>query len=292
MSNANPLVSIIVPTFNRAAQISLFVKSVARQGYENIELIIVDDGSQDETKKVIEACAKENPNLIIRLISQKHGGMTRARNNGFLNSRGDYCWFLDSDMELPIGKEVEECIRKCVDEHFDALMIPERSQGKGFWARCRGFEKIINDDDLNKNAVRFIRREVLDQVGLYDPNLTAAEDFEFHNRVKKAGFRFALIKNIFIYHHEVDSIKKMIKKAFGYGKTMSLYIKKRPKEAFEQFFIIRPAYFKNWKLFIKDPISGFGLLTMKFVQYSAAAAGIIVYLGRKIPRPQKIKSSN
>lgn len=275
--NSNPLVSIVVPAYNAFCNIARFIDSILRQTYENLELIIVNDGSKDNTKEIIENYIKNNKNFKIKLINQENQGMTRARNNGYKISEGNYLWFLDSDMELPSGKEVEECVKKCENEKFDALMIPERSQGTGLWARARGFEKIINDDDINKNAVRFMKREVIKKVGLYNPILIAAEDFEFHNRVKRANFKFELIKNIFIYHHEVSSLRKMVKKAFNYGRTMPLYIKREPKESFQQFFILRPSYLRNWKLFLKDPISGSGLLIAKIIQYSAAGVGMIFY---------------
>lgn len=275
--NSNSLVSIIVPAYNSSANIGRFLDSILKQTYKNLELIIVNDGSKDNTREIIENFINKNQNFKIISVNQENQGMAASRNNGFDISKGEYIWFLDSDMELPSGKEAEECVKKCESENLDALMVPERSQGRGLWARCRGFEKRINDDDINKNAVRFMRRNVLEKVGAYDSSLTAAEDFEFHNRVKRANFKFALINQIFIYHHEVESIRKMINKTFNYGKTMPLYIKREPKESFRQFFIVRPAYFKNWKLFLKDPISGFGLMAIKLIQYSAASLGMVYY---------------
>lgn len=278
MEKINHLVSIIVPAYNASATIGNFINSILKQTYKNIELIVVNDGSTDQTKNIVEEIISKFANYNIKLINQENQGMTKARNTGYLNSSGNFVWFLDSDMELPLGKEIEKCVWKCLTERIDALMIPERSRGSGFWAKCRGFEKVINDYDLNKNAVRFIKREVMEQVGLYNPQLTAAEDYELHNRVKAAGFKFVLITEIFIYHYEVGSVKKMLKKAFHYGETIPLYIKKYPLESFHQFFIVRSAYFKKWKLFLKHPLPGFGLLVIKLMQYFAASLGMLAYL--------------
>lgn len=272
-----PKVSIIVPAYNSEKTIGKFIDSVVKQTCRDIELIVVNDGSRDKTKEMVENYIVLNKLKTIKLISQKNQGMTRARNNGYKQSDGEYVWFLDSDMELPVGDEVEKCVKKCEKEDLDGLMIPERSQGAGIWARCRGFEKVLNDDDIHKNAVRFMKRTIPETIGLYNPELTAAEDFEFHNRAISAGFKMKLIKDVFIYHHEVESVKKMLKKAYNYGKTMPLYVKKHPRQSFQQFFIIRPSYLKNWKKFLFNPISGFGLLFMKLLQYTAASIGVGVY---------------
>jgi len=282
MTNKTPLVSIIVPAYNAEKTIGKFINSILNQTYPNIELIIVNDGSNDRTKEIVKDFIEKSKEFNIKLVDQENQGMTRARNNGYKQSQGEYVWFLDSDMELPIGNEIEKCVKKCEKEGWDGLMIPERSQGSGLWAKCRGFEKILNDDDIYKNAVRFMRRYIPENIGLYDSELTAAEDFEFHNRAMSAGFKTTLIKDIFIYHYEVESVKKMIKKAYNYGKTMPLYIKKYPKESFQQFFILRPSYLKNWKKFLKNPLLGLGLLFMKFIQYIAASIGMMVYWVRKI----------
>lgn len=273
----NNLVSLIVPAYNAERTIGFFFESVRKQSHKNIEIIVVNDGSTDSTENIVRRFMEKNPGIKIILIKQENQGMTSSRNNGVALASGKYFWFLDSDMEL-IENVIESAVDFIEKENLDGLMIPERSKGSGFWARCRGFEKIINDDDLPKNAVRFMKREVIEKIGLYNTNLIAAEDYEFHDRFLEAGFRSRLLKNHYIYHYEVGSVWKMIKKAYKYGKTMPLYIKIKPKESFKQFFIVRPAYFKNWKKFVFDPISGFGLIFIKLFQYLAASLGMIMWL--------------
>lgn len=275
------LISIVVPSYNAEKTIKTFLESVKNQKYKNIEVILVNDGSKDGTEKEIKKFIEANGDIKIILINQKNQGMTQSRNNGASVASGDYLWFLDSDMEL-LPDSVSECAKLAEQNSLDGIAIPERSKGSGFWAKCRGFEKTINDDDVHKNAVRFIKKSALEKIGMYDTSLTAAEDFEFHVRFVEAGLRFQLLRTSFIYHYEVESVGKMIKKAFNYGKTMPKYIKKRPKESFKQFFIVRPAYFKNWKKFLKEPGAGFGLMLVKFIQYFVAGAGMAVYALKKI----------
>jgi glycosyltransferase involved in cell wall biosynthesis len=88
--------SVIIPTFNRVEFILLAIRSVLLQSYKNLELIIVDDGSTDETESVV-ATIKDNRIIFIRIDNSERG---RARNMGVQIATGDYVTFLDSDDQL------------------------------------------------------------------------------------------------------------------------------------------------------------------------------------------------
>ncbi|HCR96567.1 MULTISPECIES: glycosyltransferase family 2 protein [Halomonas] len=90
------LVSVIMPCFNRMDTIKLAVDSVLGQSYPNIELILVDDGSQDGTAKWCEHRASENPGVKAVLLNQ-NGGVSAARNKGLEAAQGEYIMYLDSD---------------------------------------------------------------------------------------------------------------------------------------------------------------------------------------------------
>lgn len=89
-------VSVIIPTYNRAKFIAKAVRSVQSQNYDNIEILIVDDGSDDHTQAVIVALQKEMPNIIY-CHNEKSKGPSGARNTGISKATGDYITFLDSD---------------------------------------------------------------------------------------------------------------------------------------------------------------------------------------------------
>lgn len=100
-ANKSPLVSVIIPTYNRANKIVRAVSSCLSQTYKNIEIIIVDDASTDKTKTTISSIVKRNPRKRIRYIRLiKNKGETGARIEGILASKGIYIAFLDSDDEL------------------------------------------------------------------------------------------------------------------------------------------------------------------------------------------------
>ena len=89
-----PLVSVVIPCWNQARFLGEAIQSVLRQTYGNTEIIVVDDGSSDETSIV----ARSFPG--VRCIGQKNGGLASARNTGLSASRGDYVIFLDADDRL------------------------------------------------------------------------------------------------------------------------------------------------------------------------------------------------
>jgi glycosyltransferase involved in cell wall biosynthesis len=93
----NPFFSIIIPTYNRGHIVSKTIQSVINQNFQDWELIVVDDGSTDNTKEIIESFSQND--LRIRYIYQSNQERSAARNNGIENSNGKYICFLDSDDE-------------------------------------------------------------------------------------------------------------------------------------------------------------------------------------------------
>ena len=88
-----PLVSILVPAYNAEGTIALTLTSAVRQTWSQKEIIVVDDGSRDNTRAVAETFAADN----VRVVSQKNQGASAARNAAFALSRGDYVQWLDAD---------------------------------------------------------------------------------------------------------------------------------------------------------------------------------------------------
>lgn len=91
----SPLVSVIIPFYNLEGSIPLCLESVLRQTYENIEVVCVDDGSQDGTLGVLRKYANLDPRVIV--YQQQNSGQAEARNNGVARSSGEYITFVDGD---------------------------------------------------------------------------------------------------------------------------------------------------------------------------------------------------
>lgn len=107
--NRNKKVSIIIPVYNSESHISQTIESILSQEYTHLEIIIVDDGSTDSTKKIIQKY--ENQDIRLKYFYQKNSGAPSARNYGFKQSSGEYIIFLDADdlmSPIAINKFMEE----------------------------------------------------------------------------------------------------------------------------------------------------------------------------------------
>jgi GT2 family glycosyltransferase len=113
------LVSVVIPTFNRARIIRRAIESAARQTYPHVEIVVVDDGSSDDTPALLERLCKEDPRIVY--IRQENRGVSGARNTGIEAARGDYLALLDSDDRWKPWKL--ELQLRCLDHFRDAGMV-------------------------------------------------------------------------------------------------------------------------------------------------------------------------
>jgi len=260
----HPLVSVVVTTRNSKRTLGICLDSIVKQSYANIELIVVDNKSTDGTRE----CALKYSRKVYDAGPERHV----QRNYGLKQARGKYLMFIDSDMELDRGL-VDEAVALSAKHGYGALILPERSVGKGFWTSCRILEKrCYLGDRLMEAANRFILRRDYLKVGGYDDELIVGEDFDLHEKLVAAGVKISRVKSV-IKHHEVRGFGEMLAKHFYYGSLMPSYLRRHPVDGTGRFFPLRPAYFRNWRLFLKDPLHGIGLVVMKVLQYMMAGVG-------------------
>ncbi len=273
MPSKKPLVSIVVTTRNSMRTLRACLESIKRQSYPRRELIVVDNKSSDGTLEF----ARRYSRKVFTAGPERHV----QRNYGLKKARGKYLMFIDSDMELARGL-VAEAVSKCENHEYGALILPEISVGKGFWARCRMLEKkCYLQDKLMEAANRFILRRDYVKVGGYDDTLIVGEDFDLHEKLLAAGVRISRVSSM-IRHHEVRGFREMLAKHFYYGSLMPGYLRRHPVDGTGRFFPLRPAYFRNWRLFLRDPMHGIGLVVMKVLQYVVAGIGFVWGVGRGV----------
>jgi len=95
MMDGGPVVSVVVPAFNAAATIEETLQSISQQTHRNLEVIVVDDGSSDDTAALVRRHSVRDPRF--RVISQPNGGVASARNAGVRASHGEFVAFIDAD---------------------------------------------------------------------------------------------------------------------------------------------------------------------------------------------------
>ena len=195
-----PLVSVIIPTYNRAATIADAVDSVLCQTYREIEVIVVDDGSMDSTLEVLRGYSDR-----IQVLRQENAGPSAARNRGVAVSTGEIIAFLDSDdLWLPdkIRQQVElmelggEGMCCCV---CNAETIGSNGKPEGTSFELAGFRpgiprgewlnpgEVLATGFLLFNQVVAIRRAAFNSIGGYKASLRLLEDYDLAIRLSSQG---------------------------------------------------------------------------------------------------------
>jgi len=271
------LVSIIIPTFNSQSVIEKCLNSLKRQTYRHLEIIVVDNYSNDATRKIASRYGS---------LYSKGSERCTQRNFGATKAKGEFLFFIDSDMELE-STVVEECVNEAVEKNTDAIIVPEVSVGEGFWTDCKALERSCYINDSSIEAPRFFKKKAFLKLGGYDENLIAAEDWDLSQRLKKSGFLVSRINSLIKHHEGKLSLKKTMIKKYRYGMTISRYIRKHKEESKQQFVLIRPCFLKSYKRLFKKPVVTAGMVVMKACEFAAGLWGMFVnkcFLGNKIKK--------
>ncbi|MCR2818076.1 glycosyltransferase [Microbacterium sp. zg.Y1090] len=177
-----PMVSIICATWNRGPAIRNMIDAVRAQSWQNWELIIVDDGSWDDTAAVVTGAAATDPR--IRLVEREHAGVSAARNAGIAAANGTYVAFIDSDNAWEPHFLTDMIVAMEADGDDAAFATIEVDHG-----RLRAFRQtqpdraslaIANTIDLNTLVVK---RSVIEAVGGFDTSLRRAVDYDLILRI-------------------------------------------------------------------------------------------------------------
>lgn len=208
MTNKNPLISIITPTYNRSDYLPEAIDSVLCQTYNNFELIIVDDGSTDGTKSLVEAYLSDKR---IKYFYQCNQGQSVARNKGIYESSGDFICFLDSDNAWFPNKLVRSLkeFRSFPDADIvygNNILIDENSVEIGISTMKRYSGRIthhlLKDNFVSMNTT-MTRKKCFDEMGLFNESDRIAEDYELWLRFS-TKFEFRYISELLGYYRIMD----------------------------------------------------------------------------------------
>ena len=191
--DADGLVSVILPTFNRAGTLPRAIMSVLDQSYRNLELLIVDDGSKDNTAEIVAGI----PDSRIRYIPlDVNGGASSARNVGLRLAKGRFIAFQDSDDEWLAGK-LERQVRAAQAAGDEAVTVfhPKILYGRdlsGLYGPHRvclipaiddhaeaSIKKLIQSQNIISTQTLLITRAAFDRAGFFDVHLVNSEDWAF-----------------------------------------------------------------------------------------------------------------
>lgn len=300
-----PLVSVIITTKNEEKNIRTCLESIKHQTWKNIEIIVVDNESDDATK----AISKE----YTQLVFDKGPERSAQRNYGMIDiASGNFVIYIDADMLLA-PKLIEACVENVNDTGVVGLHISETVLGKNYFSRVRRFERSFYDGTPIDGA-RFFRRDIFESVGGFDETLFAkgsGEDWDIDKEVKKYGVikllpchsksdrvidwplasfiaeRGVEFEDIYtgIYHNEsefdlIHYLKKKLYYSQGFDGYINKWGKNDPdiKKQFGVYYRFVGVFVENkkWRKLIASPVNMLGMYFLRFlvgVSFLAHRAG-------------------
>jgi len=261
------MVSVIVPTKNSSKFLEQCLDSIKNQTYKNIEIIVVDNNSMDNTKEI----AKKYTDKVYNFGPERSAQV----NFGVKNSIGKYVYKVDSDFVLDV-KVIEECINK-INEGFDAAVVHNSPDVSVSWiAKIRKFEVDMYKYDLTHSSARFLKKDVYEKINGFNESITAGEDYDFQNKLNRFGFKTGFIDAEALHLDEPKSFWKHMKKYYNYGKNFVNYTKDNKEESSDQLSFFRGVYFKNWKKFIQHPILGIEFIIYSLFKFCFGGIGYLI----------------
>jgi glycosyltransferase involved in cell wall biosynthesis len=198
---SEPQISVVIPAYNGARTVAATIDSVLRQSREDFELIVVDDGSTDETADLVEDLLRGDPRA--RLVRQPNGGTAAARNMGLAQARGELVSFLDNDdlwmpeylarMSAALEREPGAGL-----SYTDAWILDDRTKRVRTKTALQFFPT-VNPRAPAATVLRALlktnfimssvtaRRQALEEVGGFDPELSGVDDYDLWIRVVATG---------------------------------------------------------------------------------------------------------
>lgn len=194
-----PKVSVVVPNYNYEKYIAKTIESVLAQTYRNIELIVVDDGSKDNSLNILKRFGDK-----VTVIEQKNQGVSLARNNGVSISNGDYIAFLDAD-DIWLPEKLERQMQRLLSDNQVGLVHCSMSLIGLNDAICgensQGMEGRVADELLRfesgvvigAGSTAVVPKRVFDEIGGFDRRQTTAADWDLSYRIA-SKYKVAFVK--------------------------------------------------------------------------------------------------
>lgn len=259
-----PLISIIITNYNYANFIGDAILSAIEQDYLDKEIIVVDDGSTDNSIEVIGRYLDH-----VKLIQQKNRGVSSARNAGVAESTGEYVAFLDADdywMTTKLSKQYESLVNSKADLSYCKMQIVKPDGSYTFSEECRqgNFEKIYprfpGQTPFPPSSV-LLTRNLIKSVGDWDTELlNSAEDFDYFRRCSSKS-KFVFVDHALVVHREHSksltsgpignyfeyNLKAMVKMYADSSVNVSYFAKRLG--TFRFYLSLAKTYFKKLDLF-------------------------------------------
>ena len=208
-------VSIIIPVYNAEKTILSTIQSVQAQSFTDWELIVIDDGSIDNTVKIVEEIKESR----LQLFCYENAGATVARNRGLAQSQGNFIAFLDADdlwsedklalqlaaLEKSPDAGVAYCWTSFIDEQGEVFFLQ-----KPVWHQGNVYRELLLRNFLACGSIPLIRRKAIAAVGEFDPHLKSCQDWEYWLRLAKDWYFVLVPQHLVLYRQSSGSISSKV----------------------------------------------------------------------------------
>jgi glycosyltransferase involved in cell wall biosynthesis len=265
MSAPAALVSVVVPTRDAAPTLRTCLQSIRAQTHPAIELIVVDNWSADGTWEL----ALKLADVALRAGPER----SEQRNAGVARARGEWVMWIDADMEL-CPDVVERALAAALTAGAVGVFVPERSEGSGFWTRCRTLERSCYHGEPRIEAPRLLRKGDLERDGGFGTG-AGMEDAELRTRLLAAGVPLAWADALIVHHEGRLTLGGVARKRFYYGKSLPAYQRAHPGAVSGQIGATLGALWRHRRLLAADPAHAAGVLLLRATEAGAYLAGAL-----------------
>jgi glycosyltransferase involved in cell wall biosynthesis len=202
MTASLPMVSVVIPVYDAGRRLLEAVATVEQQGYEPIEVIVVDDGSTDETPDLIRQLGAR-----VRAVRQPNAGPAAARNRGLVLARGELFAFIDADDLWPAGKLHLQVERLLAEPELDVVLgrVSYAPEGGALYPELRWEdpdERTIVNVHVGSGL---FRRRAFERVGPFDATLRFNEDTDWLLRAREHGLRIRILEDVTLIYRLHES---------------------------------------------------------------------------------------
>lgn len=266
-----PPVTIIVPAYNEGLVIEPSIRSLLQLDYPAYEILVVDDGSSDDTRERVAPLEGRHGDVTVRLVSKVNGGKASALNTGIALARHDYVLCMDGDSKLEpqvlrvsmphfakdhvaaVAGNVKVINRQSHLARFQAL---EYVQGLNMARRAQGFVRVVN---IIPGPIGVFRRSVLQEVGGYERD-TYAEDADLTLKILASGYHIVYEDRAIAWTEAPETVNDLIKQRYRWTRGILQAVRKR------KFALLNPISLWVW----------LSLVMMLFEGIAMPAASVII----------------
>jgi poly-beta-1,6 N-acetyl-D-glucosamine synthase len=236
-----PRVTVIVPCFNEGAVVQASIRSLLDLDYPNYEILVVDDGSTDDTYEKASALAGKRGRVTVRVITKPNGGKARALNTGIKNATGEIVLCMDGDSKLTRETLMEGVKHFIVDKTIGAvagnvkvinrenvltkLQALEYIEGLNMARKAQGFFRMVN---IIPGPIGLFRKSALLEVGLYDHD-TYAEDCDLTLKLLMAGHKVRYERRCVALTEAPEDLLDLLKQRYRWTRGILQAVKKHSR---------------------------------------------------------------